>query len=119
MSTVAEIEAALPKLTAPEIAQIERALHNHYRQRGAASSMHHGHEQVSLEIKGGVVKLSSDHRTAPTTAAILGREIKEGEEIVYLDRRIHRPHQTDYHGTWRLQGALVTELHRTLNNATS
>ena len=34
MSTVAEIEAALPKLTAPELAQIERALHNQYRQRG-------------------------------------------------------------------------------------
>jgi hypothetical protein len=34
MSTVAEIEAALPKLTAPELARIERALHNQYRQRG-------------------------------------------------------------------------------------
>jgi len=34
MSTVAEIEAALPQLTAPELAQIERALHNQYRQRG-------------------------------------------------------------------------------------
>jgi hypothetical protein len=34
MSRVAEIEAALPKLTAPELAQIERALHNQYRQRG-------------------------------------------------------------------------------------
>jgi hypothetical protein len=34
MSTVAEIEAALPKLTAPELAQVERALLNLYRQRG-------------------------------------------------------------------------------------
>ena len=34
MSTVAEIEAALPKLTAPELAQVERALHDQYRQRG-------------------------------------------------------------------------------------
>ncbi len=34
MSTVAEIEAALPKLTTSELAQIERALDNQYRQRG-------------------------------------------------------------------------------------
>lgn len=34
MSTVAEIEAALAKLTAPELAQVERALRNQYRQRG-------------------------------------------------------------------------------------
>ena len=34
MSTVAEIEAALPRLTTEELAQIERALHNQYRQRG-------------------------------------------------------------------------------------
>jgi hypothetical protein len=34
MSTVAEIEAALPNLTTSELAHIERALHNLYRQRG-------------------------------------------------------------------------------------
>ncbi len=36
MSTVAEIEAALPKLTNSELAQIERALHTQYRQRGGS-----------------------------------------------------------------------------------
>ncbi len=34
MSTVAEIAAALPKLTTSELVQIERALHDLYRQRG-------------------------------------------------------------------------------------
>ena len=34
MSTVAEIEVALAKLTDSELAQIERALHDQYRQRG-------------------------------------------------------------------------------------
>ena len=34
MRTIAEIEAALPKLTISELAQIERGLHNQYRQRG-------------------------------------------------------------------------------------
>ena len=34
MSTVAEIEVALAKLTDSELAQIARALHDQYRQRG-------------------------------------------------------------------------------------
>lgn len=33
MSTLAEIEAALPRLTTPELIQIEHALHAIYRQR--------------------------------------------------------------------------------------
>ena len=34
MSTVKEIEAALPKLTAEDLVLVERAVHNQYRQRG-------------------------------------------------------------------------------------
>ncbi|MBI2926421.1 MAG: hypothetical protein HYY24_12070 [Verrucomicrobia bacterium] len=34
MSTVAEIEAALPKLTAEDLARVEQAVHNQYRERG-------------------------------------------------------------------------------------
>jgi hypothetical protein len=34
MSTVAEIEAALPQLSTEQLLQIERALHQQYRQRG-------------------------------------------------------------------------------------
>ena len=34
MSTIAEIEAVLPKLTAEELGQVERAVHNQFRQRG-------------------------------------------------------------------------------------
>lgn len=33
MSSVADIEAVLPKLTTEELQQIERALHQQYRQR--------------------------------------------------------------------------------------
>ena len=33
MSSVAEIEAVLPKLTTQELQRIERALHHQYRQR--------------------------------------------------------------------------------------
>ena len=35
MSTVAEIEAALPKLSTEELVRIENALHSQYRQRGS------------------------------------------------------------------------------------
>ncbi len=34
MSTVAEIEAALPTLTAEDLVRVEQAVHNQYRQRG-------------------------------------------------------------------------------------
>lgn len=34
MSTVAEIEAVLPKLTAEELMRVEKAVHNQFRQRG-------------------------------------------------------------------------------------
>ena len=34
MSTIAEIEAVLPKLTAEELGRVERAVHNQFRQRG-------------------------------------------------------------------------------------
>lgn len=34
MSTVAEIEAALPQLTKEELVRLEQALHRQYRQRG-------------------------------------------------------------------------------------
>jgi hypothetical protein len=34
VSTIAEIEAVLPKLTAEELGQVERAVHNQFRQRG-------------------------------------------------------------------------------------
>lgn len=36
MSTVAEIESALPQLTTQELVRVERALHQQYRQRGDA-----------------------------------------------------------------------------------
>ena len=36
MSTVAEIEAALPRLSTEELLRVERALHQQYRQRGNA-----------------------------------------------------------------------------------
>ncbi len=35
MSTIAEIEAVLPKLTAEELGRVERAVHNQFRQRGS------------------------------------------------------------------------------------
>ena len=34
MSTVKEIEAALPELTAEDLVRVEQAVHNQYRQRG-------------------------------------------------------------------------------------
>ena len=34
MSTVAEIEAALPKMSTEQLVRIEQALHQQYRQRG-------------------------------------------------------------------------------------
>ena len=34
MSTIAEIEAALPKLTTEELTRVEQAVHTQYRQRG-------------------------------------------------------------------------------------
>ena len=34
MSTIAEIEAVLPKLTAEELVRVEQAVHNQFRQRG-------------------------------------------------------------------------------------
>ena len=34
MSTVAEIEAALPKLSTEQLVRVEQALHQQYRQRG-------------------------------------------------------------------------------------
>ena len=34
MSTIAEIEAVLPKLTAVELERVEQAIHNQFRQRG-------------------------------------------------------------------------------------
>jgi len=34
MSTVKEIEAALPNLTAEDLVRVEQAVHNQYRQRG-------------------------------------------------------------------------------------
>ena len=34
MSTIAEIEAVLPKLSAEELERVERAVHNQFRQRG-------------------------------------------------------------------------------------
>ena len=34
MSTIAEIEAVLPKLTAEELVRVERAVHKQFRQRG-------------------------------------------------------------------------------------
>ena len=34
MSTVAEIEAVLAKLTTKELVQVEKAVHNQFRQRG-------------------------------------------------------------------------------------
>jgi hypothetical protein len=36
MSTVAEIEAALPQLSTEELLRVEQALHQQYRQRGNA-----------------------------------------------------------------------------------
>ena len=36
MSTVAEIEAALPRLSTEELLRVERALHQQFRQRGNA-----------------------------------------------------------------------------------
>ena len=34
MSTIAEIEAVLPKLTAEELVRVEQAVHSQFRQRG-------------------------------------------------------------------------------------
>jgi len=34
VSTIAEIEAVLPKLTTEELGRVERAVHNQFRQRG-------------------------------------------------------------------------------------
>ncbi|MGA9450589.1 MAG: hypothetical protein WBW41_04500 [Verrucomicrobiia bacterium] len=34
MSTIAEIEAVLPKLTDEELERVERAVHDQFRQRG-------------------------------------------------------------------------------------
>ncbi len=34
MSTIAEIEAVLPKLTAEELVRVEKVVHNQFRQRG-------------------------------------------------------------------------------------
>ena len=35
MSTIAEIEAVLPKLTSEELVKVEQAVHSQFRQRGA------------------------------------------------------------------------------------
>ena len=35
MSTIAEIEAVLPSLSAEELVRVEKAVHNQFRQRGS------------------------------------------------------------------------------------
>jgi hypothetical protein len=49
MSTVAEIDAALPKLTADELARVEHAVHKLYRQRGGGIIYDDSHGTVTEE----------------------------------------------------------------------
>ena len=49
MSTVAEIEAALPKLTAEELARVEHAVHKLYRQRGGGIIYDDSHGMMTEE----------------------------------------------------------------------
>ena len=47
MSTIAEIEAVLPKLTSEELARVEQAVHNQYRQRDGGIVYDDAHGVVS------------------------------------------------------------------------
>lgn len=53
----------------------------------------------------------SQNSTNATVAKLLGREVRDGLEIVYLDRLIHETHHSELDG-WALSGAISTVLQR-------
>jgi hypothetical protein len=67
--------------------------------------------ELSLTEDGrAVIRFNSGSR--PIVAGVLGREVVEGVERIYLDRRIHRP-WVEYRG-WQLSGAISTIASRAL-----
>lgn len=61
----------------------------------------------------GVVTIKRPNQSRLVTANILGRETTSGREHVYLDRVVHRVHESEFEG-WTVSGAVSTILVRTL-----
>lgn len=64
-----------------------------------------------VAIHDGVAVLARNGRSAPIVARVLGSEIKDGVQTVWLASLIHEPHEMTV-GDWALSGAISTILSR-------
>ncbi|MGN3967266.1 hypothetical protein ACS0ZG_28105 [Burkholderia gladioli] len=69
---------------------------------------------VSVSIGEGVVTIKRDGSSTATVAGVLGRVMKDGAEVVCLDRLVHQPYETEFVG-WMVSGAVTTLLSRSVN----
>lgn len=64
----------------------------------------------------GVATIKRDGSSTTTVAAILGRIVRDGVEVICLDRLVHEPHEGEFTG-WQVAGAVTTLLSRPVAEA--
>jgi hypothetical protein len=72
---------------------------------------------ITIQIAGQIVRFGSGNSSHDQHAVILGRIQEQGWERVYLDRRIHGPHNADSSQQWEIGGAYTTVLSRPIQPA--
>jgi hypothetical protein len=73
--------------------------------------MSRGFVEVSVTIGEDCVTLYEAGRTAAIVAKLLGREVREGYETLWLDRIVHRAN-FQFTENWQASGAISTILTR-------
>lgn len=68
---------------------------------------------VTVSIGDGVVTIKRDGSSTATVAGVLGKVMKDGAEVICLDRLVHQPYETEFVG-WMVSGAVTTLLSRTV-----
>jgi len=66
---------------------------------------------VTVSMGEDVVVVKREGVSTATVAVILGNLVKDGVEIVCLDRLVHAPYETEFIG-WTVRGAVTTLLTR-------
>jgi len=69
------------------------------------------HDHATLQVGDTEVAIRRRNRSGVRVATILGREVRDGYEYIYLDSLVHHVGE-DTLGEWRASGAVSTILSR-------
>lgn len=73
---------------------------------------------VAVTVGEGVVTIKREGSSTTTVAVILGRVVRDGIEVICLDRLVHVPHEDQFTG-WSVRGAVTTLLSRPVDEPAS